>query len=93
MDLQTQVEIGRQAEGFLEYVSREPYFVELIERVKLEYAGRILALHPKDSTEFTVLRERMDVWDEIMSAVRGDITMASEAMKLIDGTEEKKGLL
>jgi hypothetical protein len=93
MDIQTQLEIGRNAEQFLVYLSQFPYFGELIERVKLTYANRILSLRPDDTEKFRVLKERMDVWEEIMEAVKGDIALGAEALKKIEGVDKQKGLL
>ena len=92
MDSQEQLEIGRQAEEFLRYTEEHLYFTGLIERIKLTYAQRILSLNPDQGDAFSVLKERMDVWDEILNAVRGDISVASEALKQLEGVPEK-GLL
>ena len=91
-DLQEQLEVGRQAEQFLRYIEENPYFNELLERIKLTYAQHILTLHPSEKDKFAVLAERKDAIDEVIEAVRGDIALASMALKQIEG-EKPKGLL
>jgi hypothetical protein len=94
MDLQQQLEIGKQAEDFLKYTQEHPYFTNLLERVKLEYARRILGLEPIDKNDFTLYRSAMIAIDEIMNSVSGDIYLGAEAFKKLTGvTEEPKGLL
>jgi hypothetical protein len=93
MELHDQVEIGRQAEEFLRYTSEHPYFEGLLERVKLEYARRILELEPTDKDNFSLYRSAMSTIDEVMNAVRGDIYLASEALKQIDGVIDRGGIL
>lgn len=93
MDLQEQLEIGQQAEGFLRYIEENKYFEELIQRVVLEYSARVLSLRGDQATEFLKLKERLDVWQyEILNAIRGDVGNATEAQRLLEGKPEK-GLL
>jgi hypothetical protein len=91
--LQEDLEIGKRAEEFLQYVEMNPYFYSLLERMKLEMAQRILGLTPNDKDAFTIEKTRMEAMDEVMNAVRGDIYIASEALKKMDGKEEKGGIL
>ena len=94
MDLQEQLEVGKQAEDFLKYLSEHPYFEGLLERVKLEYARRILDLQPASKDDFSLYRASMTAVDEIMNAIRGDIYLGSEAFKQLNGeSEQPKGLL
>uniref|UniRef100_A0A6H1ZR45 Uncharacterized protein n=1 Tax=viral metagenome TaxID=1070528 RepID=A0A6H1ZR45_9ZZZZ len=93
MDLQEQLEIGKQAEDFLKYLAEHPYFEGLLERVKLEYARQILELMPDRKEAFSLMKSEMLGIDEIMNAVRGDIYLASEALKKLSGEEDKGGLL
>jgi hypothetical protein len=93
-DLQEQLEIGKQAETFNRYVNENPYFLGLLERVKLEYARRILDLMPEQKDDFASFRSKMDAIGDVMEAVRGDIFLGAEAMKKIDGvSDEAKGIL
>lgn len=93
MDLQEQLEIGRQAEDFLKYVSEHPYFEGLIERIKLEYARQILDTAALDKDVFSRLKWQMDAVAGITYAVSGDIAMGSEALKQLDGVKDTGGLL
>jgi hypothetical protein len=93
MELQDQLEIGKQAEDFLKYIHEHPYFEGLLDRIKLEYARRILELHPLDDS-FKTIKSSMDAMNEVMNAIRGDIYLGSEAFNKLNGTtEEPKGLL
>ena len=93
MELQDQIDIGRQAEEFLRYTADHPYFEGLLDRIKLESARQILDLAAHNTQEFTVLRIGMATVDEIMNAVRGDIYLASEALKQKEGIIDKGGIL
>jgi hypothetical protein len=93
MELQDQIDTGRQAEEFLRYTSEHPYFEGLLERIRLEYARLILDLPPNDKDWFTYYRHKMDGIAEVMNAVRGDIYFASEALKQIDGVIDRGGIL
>jgi len=94
MDLQEQLEIGKQAEDFLKYTQEHPYFEGLLERVKLELARTILELDPDKTESFTYCRNRMIGVDDVMDAVRGDIFLGTEAFKQLNGViDENKGML
>ena len=93
MELQDQIDTGRQAEAFLRYTRENPYFEGLLERMRLEYARLMLDLGPHHTQEFTALRIGMSTIDEVMNAVRGDIYLASEALKQREGIIDKGGIL
>lgn len=94
MDLQEQIDTGKQAEDFLRYLAEHPYFEGLLERVKLELARTILDLDPDKTESFTYCRSRMIGVDDVMNAVRGDVYLAQEAFKRANGlVDEDKGLL
>jgi phosphoenolpyruvate carboxylase len=93
-DLQQELEIGKQAEDFLRYTSEHPYFNGLLERIKLEMARVILDLNFSAKDEFSDMKSQMVGVDQIMNAIQGDIYIAREALKRLNGeTEEPKGLL
>ncbi len=91
MDLQEQYQTGKDAEAFLGYVSEHPYFEKLLERVKLEFARRILDLSPTDKDSFSLYRASMTAIDEVMNAIRGDIYLGSEALDQINGKAPAPG--
>ena len=94
MDLQEQLEVGHQAEAFLQYLSEHPYFEGLLERMRLELARQILDLMPNNTQDFTVFRSQISGVDLIMNAISGDIYIAQEALKKLNGTiDDNKGLL
>ena len=78
---QEQLDIGRQAEEFLRYTEEHPYFVELINRIKLTYAQRILTLTSSDRDSFSAYKVAMDAMDEVMNAVRGDVLVAQKVLE------------
>jgi hypothetical protein len=84
MDLQDQLEIGKQAEDFLKYTQENLYFRGLIERIKLQYATNILALNSGQKDEFTSYRCKMEAVEDILNAVSGDIYLGSEAFKQLN---------
>lgn len=93
MDLQHQVEVGRNAEEFFKYINERPYFRELIERIKLEYAQRILSLKPEDKESFTTYKSKMNAFDDIENAVLGDIKAGEIALNQQEGRTPPEGIL
>jgi hypothetical protein len=99
MELQDQIDTGRCAEEFLRYTSEHPYFEGLLERIKLEYARQILEIDPTyygrkpARDQFVELKLQMNAMDGVMNAVRGDIYIASEALKQMEGIIDKGGIL
>ena len=90
--LREQMETARQAEEFLNYLEQYPYLKGLLERMKLTLAQWILLL-PADSTEFLSIKTRYDFVDEVLNAVRGDISLGQSSLKKLEGGDDKKGLL
>lgn len=93
MDLQHQVEVGRQAEDFFKYISENTYFREIIDRIKLEYAQRILSLRPEDKESFTEYKSKMNAFDDIENAVLGDIKAGEMALNQQEGRNPPEGIL
>jgi hypothetical protein len=102
MELQDQIDTGRQAEEFLRYTSEHPYFNGLIDRMKLELVRHILEMDVRayklsglDAAKemFIAKRMQMHILDDVLDAVRGDIYLASEALKQIDGVIDRGGIL
>jgi hypothetical protein len=93
MELQDQIDTGRQAEEFLRYTQEHPYFEGLLDRIKLEMTKQILMLTPQQTYTFAEIKSEMNGIDQIMNAVRGDIYLASEALKQIDGVIDRGGIL
>ena len=94
MDLQEQLEIGKQAEDFKRYIEEHPYFKGLLTRIELEMSRQILSLSPKDTDAFTEMRAEMNGVGQIMNAISGDIYLGQRAYEQINGiSEEPKGLL
>jgi hypothetical protein len=94
MDLQEQIDTGKQAEDFLRYLSDHPYFEGLLERVRLELARQILDLVPQQKDAFSEKMSQMNGVGMVLDAVRGDIYLAAEAFKQLNGlVDETKGIL
>jgi hypothetical protein len=94
VDLQEQLEIGKQAEDFLRYLSEHPYLEGLLERMKLEYARQILDLNHDQTIAFSNLKSEMVGVDQVMNSIRGDVYLGSQALKKLNGeSDEPKGLL
>ncbi len=92
-ELQQLVEIGRQAEQFLEYLKENPYFRQLLERIKMELMQQMYGLTTNDKDIFVILKAQMEIIPEILDAVSGDILMAQDALKKLEGEEEKSPIL
>jgi hypothetical protein len=94
MELHDQLEIGKRAEDFLQYINENPYFNGLLERIKLQYAKEILGLNHEQRGEFAVLRCKAAGIDDVLEAIRGDVFLGAEAFKQLNGlSDEPKGLL
>ncbi len=92
-EAQEQIEIGRQAEEFRDYINEHPYFRELIDRIKVSIMQDIGKLSPAQTQDFTYLKTRLDAYGEIFNYIAGDIYLASEALKKESGEQEAGGLL
>ena len=92
-ELQQLVEIGRQAEQFLEYLKENPYFRQLLERITMELMQQMYGLTTNDKDIFVILKAQMEIIPEILDAVSGDILMAQDALKKLEGEEEKSPIL
>ena len=92
-ELQQLVEIGRQAEQFLEHLKENPYFRQLLERIKMELMQQMYGLTTNDKDIFVILKAQMEIIPEILDAVSGDILMAQDALKKLEGEEEKSPIL
>lgn len=92
-ELQQLVEIGRQAEQFLGYLKENPYFGQLLERIRMELMQQMYGLTTNDKDIFVILKAQMEILPEILGAVSGDILMAQDAWRKLEGEEEKSPIL
>lgn len=93
MELQDQLELGRQAKEFQSYININPYFYKLLEREKLRYVGEILSLNPKEKDDFSLNRMAIIALDDLENTFKGDISLGEMAEKRLSGEPEKGGLL
>ncbi len=93
MDLQEQLEIGKQAEEFNKYIEEHAYFKGLLERIKLQYAKEILGLRHDQRGEFAVLRCKAAGLEDVLNAVKGDIYLGTSALEEMEGKKPTGGLL
>jgi hypothetical protein len=94
MDLQEQLEVGKQAEDFLRYTAEHPYFNGLLERMRVSIFQEIGMLDPSETEAFRTLKIRMDCIPLISDTITAEIFIGAEAFKKLTGvTEEPKGLL
>jgi len=82
-ELQKQVELGRQAEEFLKYISERPYFCTMLEALKLGHFKMLGELAPDKMEEFKNIRTRMILLDEIVEVVRSDVFIGQHAYQCI----------
>lgn len=93
-NLQEQLEIGKQAEDFKNYIDEHPYFNGLLERVRMEYARMIFDLDSTQKDEFTRYKQSMEAVGQILNSISGDIYLGQQAYEKLNGiSEEPKGLL
>ena len=93
MNLQDQLEIGRQAEEFIRYLEDHPYFEGLIARIRLEYESRILELYYEQTDEFKKLMLERDAILGLMDIVKGDIQAGAMAFEELNGIKRPGGIL
>ena len=93
MELQDQIELGKEAERFLLYVEENPYFKGLVDRIKLTYAQQILSLNNLQKDEFADYRCRITGIEDIMNAISGDIALGQSAFDELNGNKPKGGIL
>jgi hypothetical protein len=91
MDLQEQLEVGRQAEEFLKYAAEHPYFQGLLDRMKIGLIYEIGMLAPSQTDEFRTLKTRYDFTDVIIETVKSDIFLGAEALKKLKGEKDTTG--
>jgi hypothetical protein len=91
MDLQEQLEVGKQAEEFITYISERPYFNGFLERMVSEYGKEILKLRPLQTEDFTLLKAQMTLMEKFIDAIHGDIYLGQEAFKKLNGIQSEPG--
>jgi len=92
-ELREQLEVGKQAERFRDFMLREPYFANLLERMRVMELQSISDLHPNEKDLFSVHKARMDFIPEILNAIDGDIHAGAEALARINGVLKEGGIL
>lgn len=93
-DLQKQIEIGKMAEEFLQYLAGHPYFESLIERIDLGLASQLLSLPAQDATGFFSIQTQRSAVHDVLEAVRGDVQIGARAFEaLAGGSVDNGGLL
>lgn len=93
MDLQEYLEVGKQAEEFNRYINEHPYFLSLLDRIKLEYSKTILGLRPEEKDRFSLLTQSIIALDDIMNNVRGDIALGADAFSRMNSEPRIEGIL
>jgi hypothetical protein len=85
MDKYERMEIGRQAEEFLQYIEEKPYFEEMIERMRLGLMAEMCSLRSNQKDEWAVLSDRFHFLAEIVNMARGDVFIGREAYESENG--------
>ena len=85
MDKYEQIENGRQAEEFLKYINENPYFENMIERMRLGLMAEMCSLRSHQREEWSVLSDRFHFLAEIVNMARGEAFVGQEAYEYENG--------
>lgn len=91
--LEAAIERGLNAQHFLQFIDREPYFKMLFQEIDTALINALLGLDPKNTDSFTILQAKRQSLYEPISCVHRDIEIGKRASEEIEGTAEQKGIL
>lgn len=83
------VDLGYEAEQTARFFDENPYFVQLLDRMKIACLSQIGELKADETTQFTVLKT---VYDHILDPINwisGDIENARQAVNRMKGVQQK----
>lgn len=83
------IELGNEAERTARFFDENPYFTQLLDRMKIGCLTQIGELKAEQTQQFTILKS---VYDHIMDPLMwlsGDIENARQANNRVKGIEEK----
>ena len=96
-ELEEQRQRGLEAQLFLEYLEREPYFKNLFAEIDGELTASMLGLDPFKTEKFTLAQCKRLALYEPLTRVQQDIELGQRAtaeMELLDsGRSNEKGIL
>jgi len=91
--LRRTVERGLEAQHFLQFVDREPYFKMLFNELDQEYVTAMLGLQPHQTEEFRYLQtKRMALYEPINRAAM-DVQIMQKANDELENPEGMGGIL
>ena len=91
--LEAAIERGLNAQHFLQFIDREPYFKMLFQEIDSSLINAMLGLDPNNKDAFTVLQSKRLALYEPINYVHRDIEVGKRAAEELEGTQEQKGIL
>jgi len=83
-NLKALIDLGRQAEETQLYFEANPYFPQVLERVKMGLFQTILSLRPAQRDEFMILKGRLDTVFEPLNVIAHDILAGQRALEELE---------
>jgi len=84
---------GIEAQHFLQFVEREPYFKSLFVELDTEYVNAMLGLNPNQTDEFRFLQTKRMALYEPINRARMDVAMGNKAQEELEKTDSAGGIL
>ncbi len=91
--LEATVTRGLEAQNFLQYMEREPYFKTLFNEIDNSYVSTILGLSPDKTGEFTMLQTKRMALYEPLSRAQYDVSAGQNAAEELESPEGEGGIL
>ena len=89
MTKEEEIQRGIEAQHFLQFIDREPYFRKLFEELDKEYTKEILGLKPADTEKFTLLQTKRLALYEPIDRAKMDVVVGENAKANLDKPQGK----
>ncbi len=96
--LEAQIAKGIEAQHFLQFIEREPYFKTVFQEIDNDNVNTILGLDPQNTQAFTILQAKRANHYELIGRIQQDVhigKLAQAELEAIerDGERTKEGIL
>jgi hypothetical protein len=91
--LEATVTRGLEAQNFLQFMDREPYFKTLFNEIDNSYVTSILGLAPDKLEEFRLLQTKRMALYEPLSRAQYDVSAGQMAAQELESPDEGGGIL
>lgn len=89
MTPQEQITRGIEAQHFLQFIEKEPYFKSLFSELDEEYTAEILGLKPNDTERFSLLQAKRFALYEPIERAKMDVVVGENAKVNLDKPQGK----